>query len=135
MRRSLALRIPSQPEAALSPNASRKIHWGTKAKIRKKQREAWFDEAWAAVLESDQRPPLFTGPVVCTITIYRGKNRKPMDQDNLLAAMKAGLDQLQEAGVIANDKQLVFDPVVQERDPDGVGYTLVALRALTGEAA
>ena len=134
MSRSLVLRIPSQPERALSPNAGRGVHWGTKHRLREEQREAW---GWAALeaLPADGPYPHFGGSVSCQITVYRGRNRKPMDADNLLACMKAGIDQLQEVGVVANDNQLVFLPVVQERDPDGVGYTLVELRALEERAA
>ena len=124
----LTIRVPSQPERVLSPNAPRQTHWATQARERTAQRAAW---GWAAVeaLDPYGQRPHFTGPVRCRITVYRGKGRKPMDADNLLATMKAGIDQLQTAGVVANDNQLSFLPVVQERDPDGIGYTLVELSA------
>ncbi len=124
----LIIRVPSQPERVLSPNAPRSTHWSTKANVRKAQREAWY---WAALAVQghgvSDDSPYFAGRTFCRIAVYWGKGRKSMDPDNLIASCKAGIDQLQAVGIISDDKDLILEPAWQGRDPEGVGYTLVEL--------
>ena len=127
MTEPLTITIPMTPPHQLSPNASLHIKDWTRNTIRREWQRAWFLSAYNVVSRMDKRHLPFAGPVRCTITVYRKKGAKPWDGDNLLAAMKHGIDQLQAAGVVANDRQITYDPVQQERDPDGAGYMVVTL--------
>lgn len=122
---TLTITIPGTPPRELSPNASLHLKAGHRNRLRAELQHDWYYAALDAV--QGQALPLFTGPTRCQITVYRGKGAQPWDADNLLASLKHGLDQLQNAGVIENDKLLVFLPITQERDPEGRGCVVVML--------
>ena len=130
--RRFAFSVPSVPTRALSPNASNRMHWGTKAKARDRMAHDW---GWAikeslagdGIWYADRLTPVFDSPVSCQIAVYWPPHRKGMDGDNLLACFKKGIDQLQEQGIVANDRQISFLPIVQERDPEKKGRVEVVI--------
>ncbi len=136
MATRLTVTIPGPLPRELSPNASWKVPEGMKTRLRHEMAEAWYWEALLAFKKTDTYAVSMDalmpdGPVRCQITYYRPKGGKIQDGDNLLATMKTGLDQLQKVGVVANDRQLVHQPVRQDRDPAGVGYLVVELEGET----
>jgi hypothetical protein len=129
--RRFSFEVPSVPGRALSPNASRKQHWGHRRDARDEMRKAWFyaiKERWPT-MDTDwvHENAYFKGPVVCKIEVYWPPRRSGMDGDNLLACFKWGIDQIQEHGVVADDRQLSFAPIVQDKDPEKRGFVRVTL--------
>ena len=112
MTAAIALRIivPQVPDRALSPNASREQHWGTKTKARNELARS----AWAVAY--DVRPEnAIEGPVDVTARICWPRGRKRMDTDNAIACLKAMLDAFTKAGIWQDDKQIRTLDVQQER--------------------
>lgn len=131
--RVLTVIVPGDLPRELSPNASRAIHWGTKSKMRAGVKHAAFyatKEALGA-WERQHGPwePL-QGRTEVQIVIAWGKGRRIMDQDNALASCKAVIDQLAEAGVIANDRFCEYPPLIQMRDEDGRGFIRLVVTEL-----
>ncbi|MFN9114558.1 MAG: endodeoxyribonuclease RusA [Pseudomonadota bacterium] len=84
------------PPKVLSPNA--RPHWAVKAKAAKAYR---FSARMAATAAWPvYAPSLDEADVVC---VFRFKDRRNRDRDNLLASMKAAFDGLADAGVVRND--------------------------------
>ena len=135
MTGTLTVRIPGKIPRELSPNASIMTPAGMKNRLRGRMRHDWYYAIVGAMHEQGDaswahRPYLWECPVRCRIVYYRPKGGKPLDGDNLLASLKAGLDQVQQAGVVPNDALLRFEPVRQDRDPDGVGYVEITLEPI-----
>jgi len=86
------------PPKELSPNAS--IHWAKKAKYKKSYRQMCWALALEAKLECDK-----LGKVPMTITFYP-PDKRHRDADNMVAAIKSGLDGLADALGI-NDRQFL----------------------------
>ena len=84
---TIRLEIPMLPPRALSPNASRAMHWGQKARIK----TTWQSAVYYAGL--DYRDAMFqkaTLAITCCI-----KTRSSiMDTDNVLTACKPAIDML-----------------------------------------
>jgi Holliday junction resolvase RusA-like endonuclease len=125
------VRVPMEPPRELSPNASRNLHWGTKTRIRNRWKEAWYWAAYRGIGETND-PRVILGPVVVKVTYYLPKGAKRWDKDNLISTCKHGFDQLQEARVIANDRQIDDIEVEQVRAPDGIGRLDVLITPLEG---
>lgn len=131
------LRIPLTLPRELLPNrANRASGWSTSRARKKLRQDAGVLLQSAMVL----MPSVVTmiGPIHCRITVMweveqtRGKTgmrrkRQIPDPDNLLAGCKGLLDALEDVGLIANDRSLLHEPVVQGHDPVGEGYTVVEL--------
>lgn len=126
---TLDFSVPGVPPRILSPNG--RGHWAQKDRARLEQEHDW--RYAIRDMLTDQRPPrVLRGPVRCQITVYRRRRGGVWDGDNLLAAMKAGIDELETLEVIANDQQLRFEPIKQEIDPDDRGYVYVELTEIEG---
>ena len=92
---SLRIVLPDLPPSKAYP--TRRTHYYTLSKIRKKQQE----EIIAYVLEQG-RPDSPLDRAHITIT-WRSKDKRDRDIDNLLSAMKGSIDGLIHAGVIVDD--------------------------------
>jgi len=101
------LDIPILPNRALSPNASWKMHWGTKAKHKTDLQVAVSGAMFqfGNWLRREQKIFVIFENATINIDIHCWDKRKFMDRDNTIAALKHGFDVLQ-ARVIANDKDL-----------------------------
>jgi len=86
------------PPKELSPNAA--IHWAKKAKYKKMYRQACWALALEAKLECEK-----LGKIPMKITFYP-PDRRHRDADNMVAAIKSGLDGLADA-LKVNDKQFL----------------------------
>jgi Holliday junction resolvase RusA-like endonuclease len=120
--------IPGNPDRVLSPN--RRAHWSQKALATKRLREWAYWPARQAVIESDDPIPIFAGAVRVKPTIAWGKGRKRMDGDNALGCLKPVWDGFTDAGFWGDDRYVIFEPVEQIRDPEGVGYVAVEVEAV-----
>ncbi len=80
------------PPKDLSPNA--RVHWAKLAKVKKAYRHACrtlaMQAGWSAFRRADW------GPLHVSLVFYP-PDRRLRDQDNMLAAMKSGLDGLADA--------------------------------------
>lgn len=101
--------IPLPPKA-LHPNA--RPHWGTKARAAAQYRR----DARLASLEALGRKRPRWARATIQATFYHRTTRSRLDGDNALAAIKAALDALQDAGVLATDRNVTHLPVVQMVD-------------------
>lgn len=135
---TFTFRVPGPPPYVLSPNAHRATHWSKKAKAKKQMQHDWH---WAIVdalpragIVAAPDGPLFTGPTLCEVVYGKPKGGQSWDDVNLLATLKAGIDQLQRLRVIDNDKNLRTVLVDQVRDPDGVGYVEITLTGMESAA-
>ncbi len=112
MKDNWAIKITLElPPLALKPNV--RVHHIIKAKAVAEYRLHAKEEAMVAAFEHDIAEP-FTDAVVA-ITFYH-KTKKHQDADNILASLKAAFDGLTDAGIWADDRLVVFLPVVRETD-------------------
>lgn len=126
--RVVEVTIPGTPPRCLSPNASRELHWGTKTKAKNQLRRD-AERAAVAVRNTCGGGPLFTGQVRVRTTVAWEKGRKLMDGDNVLASLKVLYDGITAAQLWRDDRDCIFEPVEQTRDPEGRGYVVVRLEA------
>lgn len=127
----LRIIVPGTPDAKLSPNGAHG-HWSVKHRARQEMQRTAFYAAREAITIWESTHGEFvalSGSVRVKTVIAWGKGRKSMDGDNALASCKAIFDGLAQAGVVENDKQCVFEPVVQIRDKAKVGYVEVTVVA------
>lgn len=90
------------PDRTLSPNA--RAHWAAKARAVKAYRRRAMVEGRRAA-----RPQGWPAAVV-RIT-WHSRTRTRPDPDNALASCKPIWDGLQDAGVLAQDRALRFEPI------------------------
>lgn len=116
--------IPVQVDLRITPNAKYGVHWGTKTRLRNELK----DTAWMATLAAinDHKGPVPAIPLVMHLTVYRGKGRRPMDDDNIIAWAKPMRDAI-AATLGVDDKHITTGEVSQAKDPDGVGFVVVRL--------
>lgn len=122
----LTVRIPMVPASCLLPNAQRRLShhvWGPEA--------AWLRTVTScyAILTRWTDPPVTTAPVSLTCTIAWPRGRKKVDFGGAVHALKAAVDGLEDAGWMANDRQVVAMAIIQHRaDPlDRSGWTEIAM--------
>ena len=95
------------PPSELSPNS--RMHWSVLAKIKKAYREA----CWSCTL-GQNKDPVPDGDLKLELLFVK-PSRRVMDRDNLLARMKSGLDGVDDALKI-NDNR--FTTVIVRVAPD-----------------
>lgn len=109
---TVVLRIPDRD---LHPNA--RVHWGKKQRLTREARQ----RACIAAKDAIGSHKLFRGEAPwweraeVWITFYFPDKRR-RDADGLLSWCKAYLDGIADAGVVANDSGLSFQPVGTEID-------------------
>lgn len=110
----LAIEIPL-PGRELSPNASRKLHWGRKAVARNRAKQH-AEYATRSALGRREAPQWARTRVEI---VCRGPTQ--IDQDNLVAWLKASLDAI-AATLKLNDRTFVIDtPKWEQRGARQVG--------------
>lgn len=96
------------PPRVLSPNASHrgKSHWAHTAAVKAYRHEAYI--AAKQILQLSRLMPPHWAAAAVKVTWCR---RRPFpDPDNLIATMKAAFDGLVDAGVLADDNELLHLP-------------------------
>lgn len=118
---TLTVTIPWTPPRILSPNASRRVHFGTKTKARNAAKRVAHDATLDALqnLAADVALPWL---VPYRVVVAWGKGRQRMDDDNLIASLKAAQDGVC-ATIEIDDRDLRLTGITQERDPAGIGST------------
>ena len=96
---SITITIPLPPHA-VKPNA--RSHWRAKATAVKHYRKA----AWAAAMGAlrGAHPPMWLKAKYHIAAYFPTLQR--LDPDNLVSSLKAGIDGIADAGIVANDKDL-----------------------------
>ena len=98
------------PPKELSPNAS--IHWAKKVKFKK----AYRHDCWALALEVGLKAPQGPEKIRLKITFYP-PDKRHRDADNMVAAIKSGLDGLADA-LRVNDR-LFLPTFIFSDEPKG----------------
>jgi hypothetical protein len=131
---SITIEISGTPDKRLSPNS--RTAGRTLSGLRRKARDhadqtcrAWRNNAGYFGDE-----PLIVGPASILVMVGWEKGRNQWDADNLTAALKSHVDSLQRTGIIDNDRHLVWQPVVQSRDPSGIGFIQISVTAIQEES-
>ncbi len=102
--RTLTVTVPEAPPSGLMPNqASKQAGWYKRSELRREAREVAKYAALGA-RPSDWRT--ITGPVRLDIFVGWPKGRRP-DLDAAVSSCKAHQDGLADAGIIADDKQII----------------------------
>lgn len=100
----------SFPNARLNPNQSKGVHWAATSTLRKKAHRDAYYAATAALSSARWKPA--QGDVAVTITFIQ-PDRRRRDRDNLLAALKWGLDGVAEAIGVDDSR---FEPLTIRRE-------------------
>lgn len=111
---TITITIP-YPAAGLSPNA--RTHHQALARLKKRYRLDCGIAALAAIRAAGLDKSLPWGRAIVTPRFYNPVSRQ-RDRDNALAQLKAAIDALADARIVANDRDLTFGPVEFHRDPD-----------------
>lgn len=88
----VTITVPGDPAAALSPNL--RLHWRERAR----RVEQWRGRARLAWLAAGS--PVFRQPICIAVCVVRAR---VMDQDNVLASMKALQDSFVTCGLVPDD--------------------------------
>lgn len=93
------------PPKELNPN--NKPHWAVLARVKKKYREL----CWVLALKSGLTPEAIQGWERASVHLdFYAPDRRHRDDDNMLAAMKAGIDGIADAlGMDDNKFKVTFD--------------------------
>lgn len=108
------------PPRQLSPNA--RIHWGRKSSVAKKYRYDCCLRAKVAIQENRWRTDALqklvqeTGETIHLFLDIYPPDRRGRDDDNIIAAFKAGRDGLADAMGI-DDKHFRIHPLVHRDEP------------------
>lgn len=134
MTSELTITIPGNPSAKLSPNA--RGHWGK----RNKAKTDWYDSAYSATHEALNDATDWRGialqdneRIVIRYDVFWGRNRKTMDDDNLITCMKSARDAISHA-LGFNDVVFSTGEVSQHRDTSGRGFVVVTLMRSASDA-
>lgn len=98
--------VVSVPDRRLSPNA--RVHWRTSHGQKKKARESAKYSAWD-VLNGNEAPKWDKARV--HVKAYFRDRRSKWDRDNFIASLKATIDGITDAGILANDRGLEWGTV------------------------
>lgn len=104
--RSVTIRLPL-PSRELSPNG--RFHWRSSARAKKFARltAKYATEAQAGFARAGGEMAKAT----CEARFYFKQDRR-RDRDNLLASLKAYFDGVADAGLVRNDSDMTYLPVV-----------------------
>ncbi|GAA1455225.1 hypothetical protein [Nocardiopsis tropica] len=114
--RTVTVALPAMPYL----NSNQRLHWATKARKTKAIRDA---AAWAT--EALRQPPM--GAVEITAVIHPKTNRR-FDPHNLQPTVKAAIDGIVDAQLIADDDSSRLVSVAfcaGEKDPSGTRIDLI----------
>ena len=116
--------VPMCPHEYLNPNA--RPHPMAKARRVKELRTA-AKYAAVSVRNTCGGGVLFRGPVHVHPTIGWSKGRRTLDGDNALASLKSVFDGFTDGYLWGDDRECIYHPVEQMRDPEGLGFVRVEL--------
>lgn len=121
---SVTVTIPAAPPSQLFPNqASKQGSWHVRSRLRKEYREIAFYAARGA--------PSITGPVELTLEVAYPSRRRLPDLDATISGAKALLDGVVDAGVLADDDQVVKIIATHTKLPKGADeYTRMTFREM-----
>lgn len=108
MRVVIELPIPSR---VLSPNG--RFHWGAKQRATKKARE-YAHYVTLAAFTNVESASLRWPEASVSVRVVRRDKRGRMDDQNLIASLKAYIDGVCDAGLIENDRGLRWGAVTWE---------------------
>lgn len=91
------------PAKELSPNS--RAFWARKARAVKAYR-------WAAFVHGSVKRPDKPWKSASVLFEFTFRDARRRDRDNLLSSMKSAIDGFADAGIVANDSQFTFLPVV-----------------------
>ncbi|MCC6314196.1 MAG: hypothetical protein IT337_09275 [Thermomicrobiales bacterium] len=121
--------VPGTPDADLSLNG--RVHWAKRSRLTKQLRGT-ARRAAEGVIGCGLVDPVFDGPVRVRSVIAWEPYRKTVDGDNASGLLKPIMDGFSDANLWRDDRQCVFEPIEQQRDPDKRGY--VAVLVMRGDA-
>lgn len=107
----IRLVLPLPPKGC-NPNA--RGHWAKKARAVKGYRRT-ADLTARSLVRASERPRWECAELRSTWYL---PDRRRRDPDNLIASMKAGIDGLRDADILADDRGLVIWPPVLRVDPE-----------------
>lgn len=111
MRVTITMPLPSR---TLSPNG--RSHWIPKSQAVAKYRQLAAAEAWVALrLEASLRQ-ICPWQAASIEIRYFAKTRRWPDRDNIIATMKSAIDGLTDGGLLADDRDVQYLPVVRDVD-------------------
>lgn len=115
------------PPKELNPNRAQGVHWGKLNKVKNRYRQ----EVWAQALADKLQAPA-TERILLRLHFYPpNTHRRKADDDNLVAAFKAGRDGLADALGI-DDQRFKSDPVLYPPGTAGKhGKLIIELLPLT----
>lgn len=109
---SVTVTIPAAPPSKLLPNqASKQVHWGVRARLRREYRDIACYAARGA-------PPV-RGPVEMALHVVYASPRRLPDLEATIYGCKALTDGVVDAGVLADDNQIARIVATHERAPKG----------------
>lgn len=95
--RKISITLDHLPSPELNPNKLRRLHWSERHRLTLEARQ---EAGWLAKVQWKDAQPMEKARISYEFQI---KGRKKHDIDNLLAACKAYLDGIIDAGVIYSD--------------------------------
>lgn len=119
---AITITIPGTLDLGLSPNRSRS-HPGKRTRLKNEL----MDRAWLSTLAALDGGDPGPGPFTLHLTVGWEKGRKRWDDDNIIAAFKAGRDGI-AAALGVDDRHITVGTVTQERDEAGLGYIAVTIQ-------
>lgn len=111
------------PPNELKPNS--RPHFREKAKQKAYYRNHASEEAQVAVWKKPRTSLTMPWTEVTIKVTYYHKTKAFADRDNILASMKAAFDGLVDAGLLTDDRDVTYLPVVREHDKDEPRVELV----------
>ena len=132
MSDALIVTIPQTPTRNLSPNG--RAHWRRRHADAKELTSA---ARWAtinALYSQIGAGAMGDGRRTLHWLVAWEKGRKVMDQDNLIAALKAAQDGIADA-LGLDDRLFTVGSVTQDRDADGLGFIRCAIEKDVSEVA
>ena len=99
------------PPQALHPNA--RTTWQPKMRAKKKHRDAVGELAWGYIQDRYRHKPHFRQVAIRLRFILAAPTRggkTPHDPDNLIAWAKTTIDALTDAGLLADDREVIHLP-------------------------
>lgn len=120
----LTIELPVQIDLRITPNRMRGGNRGYVSKLRNDLKDTAWLCTLAAINDHDGPQPAI--PLVMHLEVYRGRNRKIMDDDNVIAWAKPVRDAI-AATIGVDDKHITTGTIIQLRDPAGLGFVVVRL--------
>jgi hypothetical protein len=116
--RTITIALPL-PVPWLSANVRRRLHHQALARHTRQQRHDAALCAYAALAgypDALKRPLFPTGRVRLDVTVCPRPRQQRSDAGAVIEAMKASIDGLEDAGIVANDSQIAFGALTWSKE-------------------